>query len=153
MNYQPLKITVIFLLTISTLLSYAEKKSTIDQSIDNHRKGELIVKAKKGATVSVQQLKHEFWFGCALADQLFNGSASANDVKQYKELFLKNFNSAVTENAVKWPNMERKKGEINYANVDAILQWTEQNNIPLRGHNHLWGIPENFKSWVNSCTN
>src|SRR5664280_1381273 len=78
----------------------------INQSIVKNRKGELIVKAKPGTTITVEQLSHEFWFGCAITDQMFNGSAKESDAKQYKEKFLENFNSAVTENAVKWLNME-----------------------------------------------
>ena len=153
MNCLRMKISLVFLLTVTTLFSYAEKKSAIDQSIDKYRKGQLIVKAKKGATVSVEQIRHEFWFGCAISDQIFNGSASTADVKQYKELFLKNFNSAVTENAVKWLSMERRKGEVNYATIDAILQFADQNNIPLRGHNIFWGIPEFVQPWVKQLSN
>jgi len=48
---------------------------------------------------------------------------------RFLEKFLENFNSAVTENAVKWLDMESKQDEINYANVDGILKWTEENNI------------------------
>ncbi|MGE5426790.1 MAG: endo-1,4-beta-xylanase, partial [Methylococcaceae bacterium] len=132
--------------------SYA-KEDAINQSIAKNRKGVLIIKAKKGANVYVEQLKHEFWFGCAISDQIFNGASSPSDVKQYKELFLKNFNSAVTENAVKWPSMERRKGEVNYANVDAILKWTDENNIPLRGHNIFWGIEQFVQPWVKALSN
>jgi endo-1,4-beta-xylanase len=35
---------------------------------------------------------------------------SENDKKQFEEKFLVYFNSAVTENAVKWGTMERQKG-------------------------------------------
>ena len=67
---------------------------------------------------------------------------------QYKARFLENFNSAVTENAVKWASMEPRKGEVNYSVTDNILKWTEENNIPLRGHNLFWGIPQFVQSWV-----
>ena len=77
----------------------------IDESIARYRKGELTVIAKPGQSVSVEQLKHEFWFGCAIANSLANGSMPENDLRQYKEKFLENFNSAVTENAVKWHSM------------------------------------------------
>ncbi|MCJ7449254.1 MAG: endo-1,4-beta-xylanase [Bacteroidales bacterium] len=120
----------------------------IDESIAKHRKGELIIKAKRGDKVTVEQLSHEFWFGCAISNGLAGGSMSENDIRQYKEKFLENFNSAVTENAVKWGNMERRKGEVNYTVVDAILKWTEENQIPLRGHNLFWGIPQFVQSWV-----
>lgn len=150
------KITAVFFWAILPMfvcsVSYAQEDA-INQSIAKNRKGELVIKAKKGAIVSVEQLRHEFWFGCAISEGMFNGSASPSDVKQYKELFLKNFNSAVTENAVKWPSMERRKGEINYSNVDAILKWTEENNIPLRGHNIFWGIEQFVQPWVKELSN
>jgi len=120
----------------------------INESIAKHRMGELIVKARPGDQVTVQQLKHEFWFGCAIANSLAGGRISENDLKQYKEKFLENFNSAVTENAVKWGDMERRRGEVNYNTVDGILNWTEENKIPLRGHNLFWGIPQFVQPWV-----
>ncbi len=121
----------------------------IEDSIKKYRKGTIIIKAKAGASVSVEQTKHEFWFGCAISNSLAGGgSMSENDLKQYKEKFLENFNSAVTENAVKWLSMERKKGEVNYAVTDGILKWTEENHIPLRGHNLFWGIPKFVQPWV-----
>ena len=120
----------------------------IEQSIEKHRKGKIIVKSKPDSEVSIEQLSHEFWFGCAISDGIFNGRASENDIKQYKENFLRNFNSAVTENAVKWGNMERQQGIVNYAVIDAMLNWTEESNIPLRAHNLFWGIPNRVQSWL-----
>jgi endo-1,4-beta-xylanase len=120
----------------------------IDESIAKIRKGELIVKAKPGDKVSVEQLSHEFWFGGAISNGLVSGSMSENDLARYKEKFLQNFNSAVTENAVKWANMESRKGEVHYEIVDGILKWTEENHIPLRGHNMFWGIPKFVQPWL-----
>ncbi len=87
----------------------------IDESIAKHRKGELIIKAKPGDKVIVEQLSHEFWFGCAISNSLAGNFMSENDLRQYKEKFLENFNSAVTENAVKWYSMEPRKDNVNYA--------------------------------------
>ena len=124
----------------------------IEKSIIQNRKGEIIVKTTPNTEVSVEQLSHEFWFGCAIADGIFNGRASEYDVHQYKEKFLQNFNAAVTENAVKWLSMERRKGEVNYSLVDAILEWTEENNIPLRAHNLFWGIPNRVQPWLKELS-
>ncbi|HEX5168477.1 MAG TPA: endo-1,4-beta-xylanase [Cyclobacteriaceae bacterium] len=120
----------------------------INEDIAKNRKGELIIRAKPGDKVSVEQLSHEFWFGCAISNGFVDGSMSENDVKQYNEKFLKNFNSAVTENAVKWLSMEREKGHVNYATVDGILAWTDKNHIPLRGHNLFWGIDKFVQPWL-----
>jgi endo-1,4-beta-xylanase len=120
----------------------------LNDSIARYRKGELIIKAKPGDRIEIEQLRHEFWFGAAIGNGMVSGSMPERDVQQYKEKFLENFNAAVTENAVKWPDMERNRGEVNYATVDAILQWTEANNIPLRAHNLFWGIPRFVQPWV-----
>ena len=120
----------------------------IDESIAKYRKGEFVIMAKSGDKVTVEQMSHQFWFGCAISNSLAGSSWSENDLKQYKEKFLENFNSAVTENAVKWGNMERRKGEVNYEVIDGILKWIEENHIPLRGHNLFWGIPQFVQAWV-----
>jgi endo-1,4-beta-xylanase len=57
------------------------QKNRNEQSELTHRKGEIIIKAKPGAKVSIEQLEHEFWFGCAISDGIFNGRASENERK------------------------------------------------------------------------
>jgi GH35 family endo-1,4-beta-xylanase len=120
----------------------------LDESIRKFRMGTLVVEAPAGAEVRVEQLRHEFWFGAALANQVFGGRMRAEDRAQYLATFLTNFNAAVTENALKWHDMEPQRGKVNYASVDAILAWTEQHQIPLRGHNVFWGIPNRVQSWL-----
>lgn len=139
-----IKKEVILLLAVSLLFFTCVQKTEaqyagINDSISKYRKGELVVKAKKGARITVEQLRHEFWFGCAIPNN-FAGGMSASNLKMFREKFLENFNSAVTENALKWMIMEPEKDKINYAVVDSILAWTERNNLPLRGHNLFWGI-------------
>ncbi|MFO7370908.1 MAG: endo-1,4-beta-xylanase [Bacteroidales bacterium] len=136
------------LILITTNKSAEAQYAGINDSIAKYRKGELVVKAQPGNKVLVEQLRHEFWFGCAIANSLADGSMKESDLKQYKEKFLMNFNSAVTENAVKWPSMEREKGKVNYTTVDGILKWTEENDLPLRAHNLFWGIPQFVQPWV-----
>ena len=114
------------------------QNSDIEKSINLNRRGVITVKAQRGSTVTVEQLKHEFWFGCAIPNFIGSNSGSASDRNQFKEKFLENFNSAVTENAVKWGNMEPRKGEVNYSVIDGILNFTEANHIPCRGHNIFW---------------
>lgn len=147
------------ILTFSLFLFFAfnlfvciAQNSETDQSIARHRKGELIITAKPGARVSVEQVTHEFWFGCAIPNSFVDGSMSENDKKQFEKKFLANFNSAVTENAVKWGTMERRKGEVKYSVIDAMLEWTEANNIPIRGHNLFWGIPQFVQPWVKELS-
>ncbi|MEQ9382433.1 MAG: endo-1,4-beta-xylanase [Imperialibacter sp.] len=131
-----------------TFFSYAlAQYPGIEKDIAANRKGQLVIKAKPGEKVAVEQLSHDFWFGAAIGNGIAGGWSEA-DKKIYKEKFLENFNSAVTENAVKWLSMEREKGNVNYATIDTILSFTEANNIPLRAHNLFWGIEKFVQPWV-----
>lgn len=142
------------MIIVLTFLQFAcaSPKPEKEQSVYNHRMGELTIKAKPGATVTVEQVSHEFWFGCAIPNSLADGSMPETDKKQFEEKFLQNFNSAVTENAVKWATMERQKGQPNYSVIDGILTWTEANQIPLRGHNLFWGIEKFIQPWVKELS-
>lgn len=116
-------------------------------AIRRHRRGTLIVQAAPGTPVRIEQTRHEFWFGAALASQAFDGRMAAADATRYKQVFLENFNAAVPENALKWLAMEPRRGKVDYAAVDAILAWTEQHQLPMRGHNIYWGVKEWTLDW------
>jgi endo-1,4-beta-xylanase len=124
----------------------------LNKDTDRYRKGELVIQAKPGAKVTVEQLSHEFWFGAAIANGFVDGSMSASDKSQYEQKFLQDFNSAVTENAVKWLSMEREKGKVNYTVVDSMLAWSERHHIPLRGHNLYWGIDKFVQPWLKEMS-
>ncbi len=146
------KTILIILIQLAFVSGIVAQNTQLNQSIEKSRKGDIIVKAKSGSTVNIEQLKHEFWFGCAIPNGLFDGSMSEVDKQIFKKKFLENFNSAVTENAVKWGTMERKKGEVDYTIIDSILNWTEENDIPIRGHNIFWGIPKFVQPWVKELS-
>lgn len=120
----------------------------LDESIRRTRMGTLVIEAPPGTEVRVEQLRHEFWFGAAIASHVFGDRANADDAARYKQVFLENFNSAVTENALKWHAMERRRGEVDYSAVDAILAWTDEHQIPLRGHNIFWGVSNQVQPWL-----
>jgi len=145
-------LSLLLLLSLSYCISAQEnaeiRRNELDRSIAKLRKGELTIKAKSGNQITIEQVRHEFWFGCAISNSPFGGRMSESEIKQYKEKFLENFNAAVTENAVKWGNMEPVRGNVNYSVVDAILEWTDANEIPLRGHNIYWGVPNFVQPWL-----
>ena len=120
----------------------------LEASIRRVRMGTLAIEAAPGVEVRVEQLRHEFWFGAALASQMFGERAKGGEAAKYKQVFLENFNTAVTENALKWHAMEVRKGEVDYAIVEAMLEWAKQHDVPLRGHNVFWGIPNRVQPWL-----
>ena len=120
----------------------------LNHSIRQHRMGTLIIEAKPGAEVRVEQTRHEFWFGSALTVEMLTGKLKPEDRRQYEATFLTNFNAGVLDNAFKWGSMERRQGEVNYSAVDAMLAWADQHEIPLRGHCIFWGVPDKVTRWV-----
>jgi GH35 family endo-1,4-beta-xylanase len=128
----------------------AAAATNLDEAIRQHRMGTLVIQAAPGAEVRVEQLRHEFWFGAALANQFFGARSDAESAAKYKQVFLENFNAAVTENALKWHSMESRQGEVDYSVVDTMLAWTREHDIPLRGHNVFWGIPNRVQPWLKT---
>lgn len=139
-----------FSLLVMTL-SFAASGSAADSL--QHRRGTIVVQTTPGAKVKVEQVRHEFWFGAAIANQAFNGTMPEADAKRYREVFLENFNSAVTENALKWLSMEPQRGKVDYATVEAMLRWTDEHRLPLRGHNVFWGIHQFVQPWLKTMSN
>lgn len=138
---------LLFLLATSAITAGAADLSTLNASIRQHRMGSLVIQATPGTEVRVEQTRHQFWFGAALSNGAFGGGMRDEDVRRYREVFLENFNSAVTENALKWHVMEPRRGRADYSVVEAMLAWTGQHGIPLRGHNIFWGIPNRVPPW------
>lgn len=127
-------------------------ETNLNALIDQHRKGVLVVEAPAGTPVEIEQLRHAFWFGSALANSAFDGRMRAADRDAYLQVFLTNFNSAVTEVALKWHDMEPRRGQVNYRTVDAILAWADEHQLPLRGHNIFWGIPNRVQPWLKEMS-
>jgi endo-1,4-beta-xylanase len=144
-------IALLFSTGVAVNLNRAD--SNLSDSIRRIRMGTLVIEAAPRARVHIRQLRHEFWFGAALASQMFTDKANPEEAARYKRAFLENFNSAVTENALKWHVMEPSRGAVDYTVVDSILAWTTQNDIPLRGHNVFWGIPNRVQPWQKTMSN
>ena len=139
--------TVWSLLSLGCLLPAEADEADWDRAIAEHRMGQLTVQAPPQAKVHVEQVRHEFWFGAALSNHMFTPQANQELAAKYQQVFLENFNSAVTENALKWHQMEARQGEVDYSVVDALLAWTKEHDVPLRGHNIFWGIPDFVPAW------
>ena len=122
-----------------------------NERIEKIRKGNLTVKVVdfqghpvSNAFVSVAQTRHEFLFGTALSTDMFRPTATNSEAAAYRNHVKKYFNQAVTENALKWPDMEPKQDDVHYEIVDAMAGWCRTNRIALRGHCLFWGchVPE-----------
>lgn len=94
----------------------------------------------------MKQIRHEFAFGSAMNDQvLFN--------QQYADFFVKHFNWAVFENEAKWYANEPERGRNTYEKADAMLNFADKHQLPVRGHALFWEVEDANPSWLRSLPN
>jgi endo-1,4-beta-xylanase len=134
--------------TMAFALQGVAADDATDAAIRKCRMGTIVVHARPGATVKVTQLSHEFWFGTAISTGMFSDRADPAVREQYLRILKDNFNSAVHENALKWPSIERRAGQVSYDSADRILAWCEANGIRMRGHCIFWAVDQNVQNWV-----
>jgi endo-1,4-beta-xylanase len=120
------------------------------------RMGSLTVRTEPGAEVEVRQTRHEFLFGTAITSGLAENdpiAMSAADRKMFLKVLEENFNYAVHENALKWCDCERRRGEVDYSTADRIWELCHERNIPMRGHCIFWEKEEWVQPWLRDMDN
>ena len=125
----------------------AADDAELNRAIEQHRMGTLTVQAQPGATVRVEQLRHEFWFGAALSSGPFSPGANAEQTAKYKQIFLENFNAAVTENALKWHSMETQAGHRRLQHRGRDPEVDRRERDPPARTQHLLGHREFVQDW------
>src|SRR4030042_1704414 len=130
--------------------------SAIEARIAEIRKGDIIVKTRAGTDVKVQQVRHEFLFGTAIANQLaekHEEAMSPENRKMYLNILAENFNYAVHENALKWYDCEKEYNVVDYSIADRIWELCNERNIPMRGHCIFWAKDKYIMPWLNALNN
>jgi endo-1,4-beta-xylanase len=130
--------------------------SDINARIAALRMGDIVVKAKPGSEVNIQQLRHEFLFGTAISDELaekHKKSMSSKNRKMFLKILGENFNYAVHENALKWYDCEVKENKVDYYLADRIWELCSELNIPMRGHCVFWDKDEYIMPWLKKLNN
>jgi GH35 family endo-1,4-beta-xylanase len=119
--------------------------------IEKHRKrdGTILVrdasgKAVPGARVTVEQLRHEFLFGCNFF--MFNRCGDPEAEEAYRRQFAAVCNYATL--GFYWANYEAERGRPNYAYTDTVLEWTAAQGIACKGHPLVWDHPAGSPRWL-----
>jgi len=121
-----------------------------DAAIRRHRMDTLTILTAPGAAVEVTQIRHEFWFGTAMAWQFFR-NPEAPESRKYLAMLKANFNAAVHEASLKWRHTEKNAGgKADYSDADRMLAWCEANGIRVRGHCIFWAVPRFVQTWVKA---
>lgn len=95
----------------------------------------------QGATVSIKQLKSNFPFGCGMNYHILEST-------DYQNWFASRFKFTTFTNEMKWYSTEKMRGQENYTVPDAMVKFSKQNGISIRGHNILWDNPKQQPNWV-----
>ncbi|KAL9244739.1 hypothetical protein vseg_018477 [Gypsophila vaccaria] len=129
-----------------------EWKSHQDQSIEKVRKSmvRLQVLDANGnpvpnANITFQQKKLGFPFGASINQNIVKNRA-------YQKWFLQRFSVATFENEMKWYSTEGTRGKEDYSVPDAMIAFTSQHGISVRGHNIFWDDPKYQPWWVKNLS-
>lgn len=127
-------------------------QTAIDQRIEKYRKGDgsiVLDNVKKGSTVTIEQISHEFLFGSNIF--LFGQLDTPEKNRKYEDTFGSLFNAATI--AFFWKTLEPEKGIIRFSSdspsiyrrpaTDPVVDFCERKGLRTKGHAIIYGI----RSW------
>jgi endo-1,4-beta-xylanase len=56
----------------------------------------------------------------------------------------------VPENELKWTSVRPNPKDFDFSGADVLVDWAEQNQMKIRGHNLLWLRPDRNSDWLNN---
>ncbi|KAL8161011.1 hypothetical protein V2J09_012500 [Rumex salicifolius] len=98
-----------------------------------------------GAKIFLKQRNPSFPIGVEINYKILTNKA-------YQEWFTSRFTVTAFGNEMKWYSTEKLQGQENYTIPDAMMRFSEQHNIAIRGHNVLWDDPRYQTDWVTSLS-
>jgi endo-1,4-beta-xylanase len=117
-------------------------------NIEKFRKAEftfMLEGGAEGAKVDVEQISHEFLFGCIIFDLVNHGRASENE-ELFKQRFKKLFNFAVFP--FYWASYEPRQGQTNEAKIREVAAWCIENGMTAKGHPLAWTHTAGTPQWL-----
>ncbi|KAL3730250.1 hypothetical protein ACJRO7_027283 [Eucalyptus globulus] len=118
------------------------RKSRVRFQITYAKKRGLAV---RGAKFLVKQTKRGFPFGCGMNFHILEST-------DYQNWFASRFRYTTFTNAMKWYSTEEKQGQENYTIADAMVKFSQDNDISIRGHNVFWDDPKYQPDWVKTLS-
>ena len=111
--------------------------------------GKIVVKDQHGkpipnAKVSVEQLNHDFKFGCNIF--MFDRLGNAELDQIYRDRFASLLNYATL--GFYWASYEPTQGRTSYEYTARVAQWCRSKNIICKGHPLAWDHYAGSPSWL-----
>ena len=130
-------------------LSDEEILAQSKQRIEAHRTGEGVVtvrgpdgKPVAGAKVTVEQLRHDFLFGC----NFFMFGRIKDTEEECRRRFASLLNYATL--GFYWGAYEPEAGKPNYQYTDQVTDWCRAHGITCKGHPLAWDHPASSPRWL-----
>ena len=125
----------------------AQTKARIEQ----HRQGEGTIsvrnargKAVPGAVVKVEQLRHDFLFGCNFF--MFDRCGQPELEDQYRNRFTALLNYCTL--GFYWATYEHERAKPSYEYTDRVAAWTSEHGLTCKGHPLVWDHPAGSPGWL-----
>jgi GH35 family endo-1,4-beta-xylanase len=119
-------------------------------AIEKHRKADAQIRVVdaggrplSGVKVSVEQVSHEFLFGCNI--YMFDRYKGEALNAAYKKRFEELFNYATV--GFYWRSYEPERGKPRYEYTDKVVAWCRDHAIRMKGHPLLWGDQAGVPRW------
>ena len=75
----------------------------------------------------------------------------AFDDPRYRALMERDCGVLVSENELKWQQLEPRQGQVEFGPADRIVAYAEQHGMQMRGHNLVWHHPKWLPHWLGSA--
>jgi GH35 family endo-1,4-beta-xylanase len=143
-----------FLILFSTFLKAQNNEEAIykkaNENIEKYRKDDFSVQITGASDfaniqVEVEQISHEFLFGCILFDLIRTNETPENE-NLFKERFKNLFNFAVFP--FYWASYETQPGLTKKEDILKVVQWCKENNIKTKGHPLVWTHTAGTPHWL-----
>lgn len=134
----------VVLMSFCTIISAQDWRKEADERIEKHRKNDIrIIVTKDGvpledAEVRIEQLRHEFLFGCNIFKFGICSTQKEND--EYLAKFTGVMNFATLP--FYWWFYEPERGKPEHANREYIASWCNERDIETKGHPLAWNFLE-----------
>ncbi len=132
-------------------VSDGEILSQTNERIEQHRKGDGVIRIRNasgapvaGAKVTVEQLQHDFLFGCNFF--MFNRCGRPELEDAYRTRFAALLNYCTLP--FYWASYEAQRGKPNYDSTDQAAAWTREHGITCKGHPLAWDHPAGNPAWL-----
>ena len=138
-------VSLVLVFSLFTVPVAAQDNATLfaeaNARIEQHRKEDVRIKVLDAdgkpvanAVINVEQVSHEFLFGCNIFK--WGTCRTEEENKAYNDRYAAMLNYATL--GYYWPSYERQRGRPNHEYAKRVAEWCKENSIATKGHPLAW---------------